>query len=113
MLEEDWWAHQDSNLGQTDYESLADNQPLLTTTACVTCSNVSSRLLYCHLLSSVLIRCAAVVQIWSKHKHPNQNLHDVFGYLEILYIARRRHGFNNQLSPVEYEKQYKMRLESV
>ena len=31
-----WWAHQDSNLGPTDYESLADNQPQLTTTACVT-----------------------------------------------------------------------------
>jgi len=26
-LGESWWAHQDSNLGPTDYESLADNQP--------------------------------------------------------------------------------------
>jgi len=38
---------------------------------------------------------------------------DVFDYIEMFYNARRRHGFNNQLSPVEYEKQYKMRLESV
>lgn len=38
---------------------------------------------------------------------------DVFDYIEMFYNARRRHGFNNQLSPVGYEKQYKMRLESV
>lgn len=38
---------------------------------------------------------------------------DVFDYIEMFYNARRRHGFNNQLSPAEYEKQYKMRLESV
>lgn len=38
---------------------------------------------------------------------------DVFDYIEMFYNARRRHGFNNQLSPVEYEKQYKMKLESV
>ena len=38
---------------------------------------------------------------------------DVFDYIEMFYNARRRHSFNNQLSPVEYEKQYKMRLESV
>ena len=38
---------------------------------------------------------------------------DVFDYIEMFYNARRRHGFNNQLSPVEYEKQYKMRLGSV
>jgi putative transposase len=38
---------------------------------------------------------------------------DVFDYIEMFYNARRRHSFNNQKSPVEYEKQYKMRLESV
>ena len=38
---------------------------------------------------------------------------DVFDYIEMFYNARRRHGFNNQLSPVEYERQYKMRLGSV
>lgn len=38
---------------------------------------------------------------------------DVFDYIEMFYNVRRRHGFNNQLSPVEYEEQYKMRLESV
>tara|TARA_R110002110_G_C13337818_1_gene707415 strand:+ start:340 stop:1212 length:873 start_codon:yes stop_codon:yes gene_type:complete len=38
---------------------------------------------------------------------------DVFDYIEMFYNVRRRHGFNNQLSPVEYEKQYQTRLERV
>ena len=29
---------------------------------------------------------------------------DVFNYIEMFYNTRRRHGFNNQLSPVEYEE---------
>ena len=60
-----WWAHQDSNLGPTDYDSLADNQSQLITTACVTWNKVSLQLFYCHLLSLVVVGCAAVVQIWS------------------------------------------------
>jgi len=38
---------------------------------------------------------------------------DVFNYFEMFYNARRRHGFNNQLSPVEYEERYEERLASV
>ncbi len=38
---------------------------------------------------------------------------DVFNYIEMFYNTRRRHGFNNQLSPVEYEAQYQERLVSV
>ena len=38
---------------------------------------------------------------------------DVFDYIEMFYNSRRRHGFNNQLSPVEYEEQYEKRLASV
>lgn len=38
---------------------------------------------------------------------------DVFNYIELFYNSRRRHGANDQLSPVEYEKQYQMRLMSV
>jgi putative transposase len=38
---------------------------------------------------------------------------DVFDYIEMFYNTRRRHGFNNQLSPVEYEEQYEERLASV
>ncbi len=38
---------------------------------------------------------------------------DVFDYIEMLYNAKRRHGFNNQLSPVEFEKRYAMSLQGV
>lgn len=39
---------------------------------------------------------------------------DIFEYIEMLYnVKRSRHGSNNQLSPVEYEKQYESRLTSV
>ena len=31
---------------------------------------------------------------------------DVFDYIEMFYNAKRRHGFNNQLSSVEFEKRY-------
>lgn len=38
---------------------------------------------------------------------------DIFDYIELFYNSRRRHGFNNQLSPVEFEKQHHERLASV
>ncbi|POB00731.1 IS3 family transposase [Halopseudomonas oceani] len=38
---------------------------------------------------------------------------DVFDYIEMFYNSKRRHGFNNQLSPVEFEKQHLLSLESV
>ena len=38
---------------------------------------------------------------------------DVFDYIEMFYNTRRCHGFNNQLSPVEYEEQYEERVASV
>ena len=38
---------------------------------------------------------------------------DVFDYVEMFYNAWRRHSFNNQKSPVEYARHYKMKLESV
>lgn len=37
----------------------------------------------------------------------------VFDYIEMIYNPTRRHGYNNSLSPVEFEKQYLSRLESV
>ena len=30
---------------------------------------------------------------------------DVFDYIELFYNTRRRHGYNNGLSPVQYEQQ--------
>jgi putative transposase len=38
---------------------------------------------------------------------------DVFDYIEMFYNRKRRHGFNNQLSPVVFEEQFNQRLESV
>jgi putative transposase len=38
---------------------------------------------------------------------------DIFDYIEMLYNAKRRHGWNNQLSPVEFEKRFNERLKSV
>ena len=38
---------------------------------------------------------------------------DVFDYIEMFYNPKRRHGYNNRLSPVDYEKQYFERLASV
>lgn len=38
---------------------------------------------------------------------------DIFDYIEMFYNTRRRHGYNDKLSPVEYEKQYFKRLRSV
>ena len=38
---------------------------------------------------------------------------DVFDYIEMFYNPKRRHSFNNQLSPVEFEKRYAASLESV
>ena len=38
---------------------------------------------------------------------------DVFDYIEMFYNGKRRHGFNNQLSPVEFEKRHAMSLQGV
>jgi putative transposase len=38
---------------------------------------------------------------------------DIVDYIEMFYNSKRRHSFNNLLSPVQYEKQFKERLVSV
>lgn len=38
---------------------------------------------------------------------------DVFDYIEMFYNPKRRHGFNNQLSPVEFERRHLLSLKSV
>ena len=37
----------------------------------------------------------------------------MFDYIELFYNSRRRHGHAGSLAPVEFEKQYFNRLESV
>lgn len=38
---------------------------------------------------------------------------DVFDYIEMFYNPKRRHGYNDRLSPVEFERRHFMRQESV
>lgn len=38
---------------------------------------------------------------------------DIFDYIEMFYNPKRRHGNNQNLSPVEYEKSYIMKVKSV
>ena len=38
---------------------------------------------------------------------------DIVDYIEMFYNNKRRHGFNDLLSPVEYEQKFKERLASV
>ena len=38
---------------------------------------------------------------------------DIFDYIEMFYNGKRKHGFNNLLTPVEYENRYRERLRSV
>ena len=51
-----------------------------------------------------------VNQIFYEKKHmyivilARNNRKDVIDYIEMFYNSRRRHGFNEMLSPVEYEK---------
>ena len=38
---------------------------------------------------------------------------DIFDYIEMFYNPKRRHSYNNSLSPVNYEKQYFEQLKIV
>jgi putative transposase len=38
---------------------------------------------------------------------------DIFEYIEMFYNTRRRHGYNDQQSPLEFERQYLMGLQGV
>ena len=38
---------------------------------------------------------------------------DIFDYIKMFYNPKRRHSFSNQMSPVNYERQYFHRLSSV
>lgn len=40
-------------------------------------------------------------------------MQDIFDYIEMFYNPKRRHGFNDRLSPVEFERRYFERLASV
>lgn len=40
-------------------------------------------------------------------------MQDIFDYIEMFYNPKHRHGFNDRLSPVEFERRHFERLASV
>ena len=38
---------------------------------------------------------------------------DIFDYIELFYNTKQRHGYADDVAPVDFEKQYFHRLESV
>ncbi len=59
-----------------------------------------------HLLKSERIRR----KTYATRKEARQ---DVFNYIELFYNPKRKHGKNGMLSPIDYERQEKMKLQSV
>jgi putative transposase len=49
-------------------------------------------------------------RIYSTRDEARQDISD---YIEMFYNPKRRHNFSNDLSPVEYEKQYFQWLSSI
>lgn len=47
------------------------------------------------------------------YKTRDEAREDIFDYIEMFYNPKRRHSWNDQLSPVEFEKRHAMRLESI
>ena len=59
-----------------------------------------------HLLKSERIRR----KTYATRKEARQ---DVFDYIEMFYNTKRKHGKNGMLSPIDYERQQKMKMQSV
>ncbi|MEP2595778.1 MAG: IS3 family transposase [Kangiellaceae bacterium] len=47
------------------------------------------------------------------YKSKEEGKADIFNYIELFYNPTRRHGHNNDLSPMEYEKNYFLKQSSV
>jgi putative transposase len=47
------------------------------------------------------------------YKNREEARQDIFNYIEMFYNPVRRHGNNNDLSPVEFERRYSMKIGSV
>jgi putative transposase len=47
------------------------------------------------------------------YTNPEEARSDIFDYIEMFYNTRRRHSYNDQQSPVEFERQYLMGLQGV
>ncbi len=59
-----------------------------------------------HLLKSERIRR----KTYASREEARQ---DKFNYIELFYNPKRKHGKNGMLSPIDYERQQKMKLQGV
>jgi len=59
-----------------------------------------------HLLKTERIRR----KIYKTRENARQ---DVFDYIELFYNSKRKHSNNGMLSPIEFERQHKMKLQGV
>jgi putative transposase len=58
---------------------------------------------------------------WLKHERVKRRIYptrgaaraDGFDYIELFYNPKRRHSYNDGLSPVDYERRFTQRLKSV
>jgi len=68
------------------------------------------RLVYEKIL---LLRSAIFGADYHIYSTRNDTRSDIVDYIEMFYNSKRRHSFNNLLSPVEYEEKFTERLVSV
>lgn len=47
------------------------------------------------------------------YKNREDARRDIFDYIELFYNPKRRHGYNQGLSPMEFERQYHLKLETL
>ena len=64
-----------------------------------------------HLLKSGRLKSLRIRRnTYATRKEARQ---DVFDYIALFYNPKRKHGKNGMLSPIDYERQEKMKLQSV
>ena len=69
-------------------------------------------------MTSDLAIDALLMTVWRRKPKQEVMVHSDQGSqysssVEMFYNVKRRHGFNNQLSPVEFGKRYAMSLQGV
>jgi putative transposase len=47
------------------------------------------------------------------YKDREEARQDIFNYIEMFYNPVRRHGYNDNLSPIEFEKRHQLKAGSV
>lgn len=65
------------------------------------------------LLSGASSTCLKPSGSDAKSTKPARTRQDVFDYIELFYNPKRKHSNNGMLSPIEFERQQKMKLQGV